>query len=300
LIRDKVLPARLRSTSGMPCVTPGKAVPTNNDFAGSPLNPLDLDALKQQMRDAPAFPHFCIDNFLKASFAAAVRDAFPSYDEAARLGRSFDAVNEERKIQITEAARFPAPIRRLHELLASDAFVAQLSEMSGIAGLVADPKLSGGGIHETNHGGRLDVHIDFNFNPDLGLYRRLNLLVYFNTDWQDAYGGVLDLWDADVKHCVGRYAPSFNRAAGFATSDHSWHGVTPVTCPPNVMRKSFAVYYYTREAPPGCDGVVHSTIFRARPDEHWKGGVAMPVERLVRATGRGLDTLKGRIKRRLT
>ncbi len=272
-------------------------MPKNDDLAG--LNPIDFDALKRQMREAPAFPHFCIDNFLEPAFAVAVRDAFPGYDEGVRLGRAFDAVNEKRKIQITDAALFPAPIRRLHALLASDAFVARMSAMSGIANLVADPALSGGGIHETNHGGHLDVHVDFNFNTDLGLYRRLNVLIYFNTDWQESYGGVLDLWDADVKHCVGRYAPLFNRAAGFATSDLSWHGVTPVTCPSGVMRKSFAVYYYTREAPPGWDGVARSTVFRARPDEHWKGRVAMPAERLARATRRGVDTLKGRVNKLL-
>lgn len=270
-----------------------------NDLNLPGLNPIDFSALKQQMRDAPAFPHFCIDNFLEPSFAEAVRDAFPSYEEAERLGHAFDAVNEKRKIQVTDAALFPAPIRRLNAILASDAFVARMSEMSGIPNLVADPGLSGGGIHETNHGGHLDVHVDFNFNPDLGLYRRLNVLIYFNTDWQDSYGGVLDLWDADVKHCVGRYVPIFNRAAGFATSKLSWHGVTPVTCPPGVTRKSFAVYYYTREAPPDWDGVARSTVFRARPDEQWKGKVAMPAEQLARAARHGAGTLKGHLKKLL-
>jgi hypothetical protein len=274
-------------------------VPTSDQLAEYPINPLDIPALKRQMRDAPAFPHFCIDNFFDRAFAEAVRDSFPSYDVAAGMGRTFDAVNERRKIQITDSTLFPGPIRRLHEMLASPAFVACLSEVSGIAHLIADPGLSGGGIHETNHGGHLDVHVDFNFNPTLGLYRRLNVLFYFNADWKESYGGVLDLWDADAKHCVGRFAPVFNRAAGFATSNHSWHGVTPVTCPPRVSRKSFAVYYYTREAPPDWDGVPRSTVFRARPDEYWKGGVAMPAERLARATRRHVEALKGRVRKLL-
>ena len=145
---------------------------------------------------------------------------------------NFTAVNEKRKTQVTDAALFPAPIRRLHELLASDAFVQRMSFISGIPDLVADPMLVGGGIHETNHGGHLDVHVDFNVNERTGLFRRLNILVYFNRDWKEEYGGVLDLWDEDVRHCLGRFAPIFNRAAGFATSATSWHGVTPVTCPP--------------------------------------------------------------------
>jgi hypothetical protein len=274
-------------------------VPPSDQFAEYPINPIDIPALKRQMQNAPAFPHFCIDNFFDTSFAEAVRDSFPSYDAAAGMGRTFDAVNERRKIQITDSTLFLGPIRRLNDMLASAAFVAWLSEVSGIPNLMADPGLSGGGIHETSHGGHLDVHVDFNFNPILGLYRRLNVLFYFNADWKESYGGVLDLWDADVKHCVGRFVPIFNRAAGFATSNHSWHGVTPVTCPPGDSRKSFAVYYYTQETPPDWDGVPRSTVFRARPDEYWKGGVAMPAERLARATRRQVDALKGRVKKLL-
>ena len=114
--------------------------------------------------------------------------------------------------------------------------------------------LVGGGIHETNHGGHLDVHVDFNVNESTGLYRRLNLLVYFNPGWKEEYGGILDLWDEDVRNCLGRFAPIFNRAAGFATSAKSWHGVTPVTCPSGQMRRSFAVYYYSRTRRPAGTG----------------------------------------------
>ena len=248
------------------------------------LNDIDFAALRERMRDAPGFPHFCIDDLLDPSFAEEVHDAFPAYADAEKIGKTFAAVNEKRKTQVTDTRLFAAPILRLHEILASDGFVANMSLMSGIPDLVADPKLAGGGIHETDHGGHLDVHVDFNFNEELGLYRRLNILVYFNKDWREEYGGYLDLWDEEVKHCLGRYAPKFNRAAGFATSATSWHGVTPVTCPPGRVRKSFATYYYTKAPPPGWDGVKRSTVFRARPDEYWKGGFAMPAEDIVRAT----------------
>ena len=186
------------------------------------LGAIDFDAVRQQMASAPGFPHFCIDRFLEPDFAKAVHDAFPSYKDAERLGHSFAGLNEKRKTQITDVTLFPPPIRRLHELLASDAFVERMSAVSGIPNLVADPQLVGGGIHETNHGGRLDVHVDFNVNENSGLFRRLNVLVYLNLDWADDYGGMLDLWDVDVRHCVRRIVPTFNRAAGFATSSTSW------------------------------------------------------------------------------
>jgi Rps23 Pro-64 3,4-dihydroxylase Tpa1-like proline 4-hydroxylase len=260
------------------------------------VNPFDAQALKRTMQKAPAFPHFCMDNFFESEFANSIHDAFPSYEDASKIGTSFSAVNEKKKVQVTDSKLFPPPIARLNSMLASTAFLEMLSEITGIPDLLADPGLAGGGIHETNHGGHLDVHVDFNFNEHTALHRRVNLLFYFNKDWSDGYGGVLDLWNKDVTECVGKFAPIFNRAAGFVTSEISWHGVTPVTCPPSTMRKSFAVYYYTKEPPPGWNGEIHSTIFKARPDEYWKGLFAMPAENAVRSIAKGKDTLKQGLK----
>ncbi len=261
------------------------------------LNEIDIPAMQAKMAAAPGFPHFCIDNFLEEAFANEVHEAFPSYAEAVAVGREFSTVNEKRKVQLTDSGKFPPAIYRLHELLASKEFIDAMSEMSGIKNLLADPALSGGGIHETNSGGHLDVHIDFNFNSYTGLHRRLNILVYFNKNWPEEYGGYLDLWDKEVKECQGRFAPVFNRAAGFATSEISWHGVTPITCPPDKMRRSFAVYYYTKEAPPGWDGQTHSTVFKARPTEYWKGMVAMPAENLVNASQKSIQAVKQKVKK---
>lgn len=272
----------------------------STDMNKSFLNDIDFDALKNKMQHAPGFPHFCIDNFLEESFANEVHAAFPTYQEAEKMGTSFHAVNEYKKTQITDSKKFLSPIYRLHQILASDEFVARLSYMSGIDNLIADPALSGGGIHETSHGGHLDVHIDFNFNENTGLYRRLNILVYFNKDWKEEYGGYLDLWDREVKTCLGRFAPTFNRAAGFATSNFSWHGVTPVNCPPGETRKSFAAYYYTKEPPPDWDGVKRSTVFKARPDEYWKGAIAMPAENILLATRKTVGFVKGKVKKILS
>ena len=260
------------------------------------LNELDFNVLKTKCQKAPSFPHFCLDNFLEESFANEVHDSFPSYSEAEKLGQSFSAVNEKKKIQITDSTKFPPAIYKLHEHLASKDFVDKVSELIGIKNLIADPSMMGGGIHETNSGGHLDVHVDFNYNEELELHRRVNILIYFNKDWHEDYGGYLDLWDKDVKNCLGSYAPIFNRAAGFTTNEISWHGVTPITCPADRLRKSFAVYYYTKEAPEGWDGVVHSTIFKARPSEYFKGGIAMPAEEFVRATKGLLAAVKQVVK----
>ncbi|WP_431065830.1 2OG-Fe(II) oxygenase [Methylotuvimicrobium sp.] len=260
------------------------------------INPASFNDLKSDTQGVKPFPHFCIDNFLDEAFANEVHDSFPSYEESKTMGKEFSAVNEKYKIQICDTTRFSPAILKLHQLLASPEFIDMVSRMMGIPNLLPDPELMGGGIHETNAGGRLDVHVDFNFIEKTQWHRRVNILIYFNKDWKEEYGGYLDLWDKDVKHCVGAFAPIFNRACGFATSEISYHGVTPVRCPPGRARKSFAVYYYTKEAPAGWDGVKHSTVFKARPDEWLKGHLLMPAEDTLNSSKQAFRNLKKTVK----
>lgn len=260
------------------------------------LNPFDYQELKQRIKTAEPFPHFCIDNFLNEDFANEVYESFPTFQEAQKLGKEFKTVNEKRKIQITDSSKFPPAIKKLNDLLASEAFLDMMSDLMSIPHLIADENLIGGGIHETNTGGHLDVHVDFNYNKKKQLHRRLNILIYFNKDWKKEYGGYLDIWDKDVKKCYGSFEPKFNRACGFATSEISFHGVTPLACPTNIIRKSFATYYYTKDAPEGWTGEKHSTIFKARPDEWAKGNIMMPYEKTVRSANSVIRSLKESVK----
>lgn len=243
------------------------------------IRPIDREALRARVRQATPFPNFCIDQFLEPEFAEQVAAAFPSFEEANRLGRSFSAVNERGKVQMTDASQFAEPIQALNEALASPEFLELLGDVFEIPNLLPDDQLTGGGLHQTGPRGHLDVHVDFNYIEDRELHRRLNILIYFNKDWADSWGGHVELWDRDVRVCHHSFAPIFNRCVVFATSPISYHGVTAVRCPEGQSRKSFAAYYYTREAPEGWDGRVHSTLFRARPNEHIKGKVLMPWER---------------------
>src|SRR4051812_18168776 len=163
---------------------------------GTPLSAVRLAGLAATYRSADPFPHIVIDDFLDPAFLREVAAAYPTFEDAQRLGFSFNAVNERKKIQITDQARFPPPVRRLSEFLADPAFLAGLSEMTGIPKLLADPTLFGGGMHMTGPHGRLDVHVDFNLLDNI-LFRRLNLLVYLNPEWDERWGGQIELWDRD-------------------------------------------------------------------------------------------------------
>ena len=78
----------------------------------------------------------------------------------------------------------------------------------------------------------------------------MNFLIYLNKDWEEKYGGHLELWEKDMSKCVSKILPKFNRAAMFSTTGDSWHGhPEPLSCPEGNSRKSLALYYYTNGRP---------------------------------------------------
>ena len=84
-----------------------------------------------------------------------------------------------------------------------------------------------------------------------------------NQEWNETYGGDLELWDMEQYQCVKRLAPIFNRAVLFETSEISYHGhPTPLALPPGMTRKSLSVYYYTVERGAGVSAKPHNTLFR--------------------------------------
>ena len=152
--------------------------------------------------------------------------SYPTFEQALGQGFAFNFVNEQRKVQISDAAKFADPVRRLNDAISSPKFLADLEHVTGIPRLMADEKLGGGGMHLTGSGGRLDVHVDFNLIEERQLFRRLNILIYLNTEWKDEWGGQIELWDSDVKVCHLSSLPVLNRCLIFETSDISYHGVS--------------------------------------------------------------------------
>jgi len=156
--------------------------------------------------------------------------------------------------------------------LQSPAFLNFLEELTGIEGLIPDPYHAGGGIHQIGSGGFLKIHSDFNWHDRLKLDRRINVLVYLNTAWEERWRGRLELHNYDTKSCEASVLPTFNTTVVFNTTDFSLHGhPDPLQCPNSVTRKSIAMYYYTAGRPKHerrRSKHVH-TIYHERPGEHF-------------------------------
>ncbi len=212
----------------------------------------------RQYQNADPFPHIVLDNFIGADVLREVNRQFPQPEK----GRFSDAFSQLKTGYTHEQIR-SAYIHDLLAVLNSAAMLNFLEQISGIKGLVADQRFTGGGLHETRRGGHLSIHADFNFHPMTKLRRRLNLILFLNEEWDDAWGGKLELWDKRMTHCVHSVSPLLGRAVIFNTDSDSYHGhPDPLECPAGVTRRSIALYYYTA---PDSFRLAHTTRWRKRP-----------------------------------
>ena len=220
----------------------------------------DPAALREQYVNARPFPHIVLDNLFPNEILEEVLADFPRPDEIA--WRKFDNNTEKKLGYWHENALRPRIQLFLYEMNSAP-LLQFLEALTGINGLVSDPYYGGAGPHQIEPGGFLKVHVDFNWHPLLKLDRRLNLLVYLNKDWEEEYGGHLELWNRDVSRCEQKVLPVFNRTVVFSTTDFSYHGhPNPLACPEGRTRKSVSFYYYSNGRPDEERSAPHDTIFR--------------------------------------
>ncbi len=225
-----------------------------------------LDSDSATYRKGQPYPNIYFDNFLEEWAADKALSEFPNVQDAGWI--HYVHVNEK-KHGLNKMDLLPPFIKEIIKELNSPEFVAYISKLTGIPNLKADDMLEGGGLHQSKRGGFLNIHADFTVHPHKRKWqRRVNILVYLNKDWKPEYRGDLELWDRQMKGCVTKIAPIFNRCAIFNTDADSYHGLPdPILCPEDMTRKSIALYYFTEEeeAPK-----LRSTNYQARPDDGLK------------------------------
>ena len=227
---------------------------------------------------AEPFRHLVVDDFLAADYAADLLAQFPPFErgnarnEAGELGG---------KSTVERVRELGAPYAALDDLIQSRAFLDLVGRLTGIPDLLYDPFYFGGGTHENREGQDLDPHVDFNRHPVERWHRRLNLIVYLNREWQDDWGGSLEL-HSDPRAADDRISlvtPLYNRCVIFETTEWSWHGFSRITLPESrkqLTRKSIALYFYTRERPAEELAGTHSTIYVDRPlPPHLRAGTTL-------------------------
>jgi 2OG-Fe(II) oxygenase superfamily len=238
-----------------------------------------LPTLAATFQSAQPFKHVVIDSLFDADYLHHLSEEF--YLPHDPRWQRFENNNEGKLAISNSEHHLPPHIREFIRELNAEPFLKHVATLTGIEGLIPDPYLGGAGMHCIPRGGKLGIHADFNIHPLMKLDRRLNLLIYLNTDWQESYGGHLELWDRTMQRCVQCILPIFNRTVLFLTDDYSFHGhPEPLNCPPDRVRKSIAMYYYTNGRPESelqAEGS-HGTLFQERPHGYQThGAVAQSV-----------------------
>ena len=242
-------------------------VDTVNALGWRGFTAADLDRraaeIGSRFRSAEPFPHVVIDGLLPPHVLDALVAEFPSVEamgvrrntaqQVKLANRDWELVGPVTKLVLSE--------------FRSGLWLDFLTKVTGVEHLLADPYMEPDFQHQILPGGYLRLHYDELHHTRIRMFRRLAFVFYLNKDWQSSWGGQLELWDDDVKHCVQRVEPVANRTVVFLTTQRSWHGhPDPLTCPIDVTRKSFALWYWTTERPPASEwGGVSSLQYRRRP-----------------------------------
>jgi Rps23 Pro-64 3,4-dihydroxylase Tpa1-like proline 4-hydroxylase len=232
--------------------------------------------IQRAFQEALPFRHVQIDNFLEPEVCEQLLQDFPSFDKQ-------KAINELGHVggkAVIENVKSISPFySSFYDFINSKSFLNTMSSLTGVLDLIADETLFGGGTHENLDGQYLDAHIDFNIDERRMLHRRLNLLIYLNKEWEEAWGGAIELHlnprnpETDE---VKSFIPLFNRAVIFETNEYSWHGFPVIRLPQekkHLSRKSFSIYLYTKDRPAEEVVAPHTTFYVARPfPSHVKPG----------------------------
>ncbi|MGU3537597.1 2OG-Fe(II) oxygenase [Methylobacterium sp. A54F] len=227
-------------------------VPSSHQSQRSPFIDLDdclnpevsqdhvIEALARTFVTAEPFEHIVIDGLFDKGLLREIASAAPHVMH--EIGKS--VADDNVQVHRTKSFGKLSPAAKSYFYLVNSAtFTNFLTRLTSVEDLIVDANLKGGGLHETRTGGHFKVHRDFEFHERTMLKNKLVVITYLNEDWQETYGGALELWSDKI--CCKKIYPVFGRTVIFMHGPRSLHGhPEPLNVPPGITRKSIASYYY--------------------------------------------------------
>jgi hypothetical protein len=238
----------------------------------SALNPKVREGagdLRERFAAAQPFRHLVIDDLLDPALFRPLVEQFPAFDAKNALNEYGETGGKAVRADLPSLGEGYA---RFDALMRDRDFLVWLSDVTSIPKLLYDPDYLGGGTHENVSGQDLDPHVDFNYHTNGRWHRRLNLILFLNERWEEAWGGCLQLhrnpWLPSSEDVIKTVIPRANRAVIFETTEDSWHGFRRIALPESeigLTRRSIAVYFYTAERPIEQTVPGHGTYYVPRP-----------------------------------
>lgn len=199
--------------------------------------------LRTRLLEAQPFPHLVLDDVFCPELLQLVAEEFE--DPTGKRWMEMKTRYESTRRTVVGAALGPAT-QLYFDIVHSGWFGEWVSDITGVPYLLPDPKLYGGGLHESRTGATFAVHRDFARHAHIGLKNEMVFITYLNKGWDPEWGAALELWDHQRQHCVTTVQPEFGRTILLPHGPVSYHGHTrPLKAPDDRPRRSVAAYFYT-------------------------------------------------------
>ena len=218
----------------------------------------DFQTLNNRFVGTPPFPMIVLDNFLPEDFASS-------------MATECESIPLQHWTEFTRKGSFMRECKRLEHAPVAFDFVNQMhsalgmewmTSITGIKDLIPDPYLTGAGYSRSFRGDSLQLHSDFNWNDQIKVHRMLSFIIYLNPNWQEEWGGSLEFTDFNKEKVIQSVPPLFNRAIIWRYHKRGFHGYPhPLTCPENMSRNTFRLFYYYSDAKHKDDDRPHRSLY---------------------------------------
>src|SRR5215203_2621548 len=234
-----------------------------------------IDEWSRQFNKAQPFRFLVIDNFLDRTLAQSLSKEFPSLEY---MNVNYKGINEKKSEHSSFENLHPV-FTNFKNAITRKEITSTIENITQIDKLETIEDRYGFGLHQGGPRSFLDIHVDYNLHPIRKKQRRLNLIIFLNTEWKQEWGGALEFWNRDVTVCVQSISPFFNRCVLFECNEYSYHGYSKINCPHDVTRKSIYQYYFTE---PQEKIIFHDTIFKNKPEESVGKKFIVPIKEILK------------------
>jgi Rps23 Pro-64 3,4-dihydroxylase Tpa1-like proline 4-hydroxylase len=202
--------------------------------------------------------YFYVDDLLPIEIALKIQEVFPKPSEMV-LKKSL----AEDKYVAAQMNLYNPILEEIIYAFQDKKIVDLIAEICMIDEAIPDENLYAGGISMMGKNQFLNPHLDNSHDKDRERWRVLNLLYYVTPNWEESYGGNLELWPNGLKQNQITIHCKFNRLAVMVTHNSSLHSVSPVIF--DGFRCCISNYYFSKKPLLETDNF-HVTSFRGRPE----------------------------------
>ena len=232
--------------------------------------------LKKQFQDSKVgIGFFFIDDLLPNEIALKIQEVFPKSTEMVHK----KSLRED-KFVAAQMNKYNPILEEVIYAFQDKKIVDLVGEICNIEKAIPDENLYAGGLSMMGNKQFLNPHLDNSHDKDRERWRVLNLLYYVTPNWNEDFGGNLELWPNGLGEKQITIHSKFNRLAVMVTHNRSLHSVSPVVF--EGFRCCVSNYYFSKKPILDSD-TFHVTSFRGRPENKFTDAL-LQVDTFLRMT----------------